>query len=167
MFKLTPVQMTKTLLIVFTVGFLLSPVWLQAEPGEESLDSPSNETLKRFNAIPLHFEENRGQFDEQVRYVARGLGYQLLLTPDERIVLVYQPTAAEPSFKSGNPSTPQLPAVPQAYAVRMQFDGANKDVTMESEGELASKVNYLRGRDREQWVRKVSTFQKVRSLASS
>lgn len=154
--------MTNKLLTVLTLGFLLSPAWLQAESVEEFSESPSNETLQRFDAIPLHFEENRGQLDERVSYVARGLGYQLLLTPEERIMMIYQPVAEAPSFKSGIPSAPKLPAVPQAYAVRMQFDGANKDVTMESEGELASKVNYLRGRDREKWVRNISTFEKVR-----
>ena len=67
-----------------TLGFLLTPILLLGAPGEKLEESPSNEILQRFDSIPLHFEENRGQLDERVSYVARGLGYQLLLTPEER-----------------------------------------------------------------------------------
>ena len=162
MFKLIPVPMTNKLITVLTLGIFLSPAWLQANSVETVSQSPPNKTLQRFDAIPLHFEENRGQLDERVSYVARGLGYQLMLTPEERVMMIYQPTDESPSFKSGIPSKAKMPEVPVAYAVRMHFEGANENITLESEGELESKVNYLRGRDREKWVRNVSTFEKVR-----
>src|SRR5882757_10839784 len=38
-----------------------------------------------FGAVPLHFEENRGQTDPKVQYVARGSGYTIFLTPDEAV----------------------------------------------------------------------------------
>ena len=34
----------------------------------------------------LHFEANRGQYDPAARYVARGPGYALWLTPDAAVV---------------------------------------------------------------------------------
>ena len=35
-----------------------------------------------FAALPLTFEANRGQTDSRVKYLARGDGYTLFLTPD-------------------------------------------------------------------------------------
>ncbi|MCZ6675109.1 MAG: SBBP repeat-containing protein, partial [Verrucomicrobia bacterium] len=154
--------MTIKLRTVLTLGFLLTPIMLLGAPAEKLEESPSNEILQRFDSIPLHFEENRGQLDERVSYVARGLGYQLLLTPEERIMMIYQPEAEQPSFKSGITTRPAMPKTPQAYAIHMQFEGANKNVQLESEGELGSKMHYLRGRDREAWIRNVPTFAKVR-----
>jgi hypothetical protein len=162
MFKLKSVPMTIKLRTVLTLGFLLSPVLLTGELAEKSAESPSNEILQKFDSIPLHFEENRGQVDERVSYIARGLGYQLMLTPEERILMIYQPASEQPSFNPAVPSKPKMPEVPRAYAVRMQFEGANENVMMESEGELDSKMHYLRGRDRDAWVRNVPTFKKVR-----
>jgi hypothetical protein len=36
--------------------------------------------------LPLFFEANQGQADSQVRFMARGKGYMLLLTPTETIL---------------------------------------------------------------------------------
>src|SRR5580692_8445987 len=36
--------------------------------------------------LPLSFEENRGQTDSRVKYVSRGAGYNLFLTPDEAVI---------------------------------------------------------------------------------
>ena len=35
---------------------------------------------------PLAFEANRGQADEQVKFLARGAGYTVFLTPTEAVV---------------------------------------------------------------------------------
>jgi hypothetical protein len=154
--------MTMKLRTVLLLGFMLSPVWLTGELAEKHSESPSNETLQRFDSIPLHFEENRGQLDDRVSYVARGFGYQLMLTPEERIMLIYQSDSEKASYNPAVPSTPKMPEKPQAYAVRMHFEGSNENVILQSEGELGSKVNFLKGRDRENWIRNVSTFEKVR-----
>lgn len=154
--------MTNKLRTVLALGFLLSPVWLLGELAEKPAESPSNEILQRFDSIPLHFEENRGQLDERVSFIARGLGYQLLLTPEERIMMVYKPGSDQPGYKTGRPGRPRMPETPQAHAIRMEFEGSNEQVVVESEGELDSKMHYLRGRDRDAWVRHVSTFSKVR-----
>src|SRR5437762_9888167 len=39
-----------------------------------------------FAQLPLAFEENRGQTDPQVKFLARGSGYELFLTGDEAVL---------------------------------------------------------------------------------
>ncbi len=42
--------------------------------------------LKNFGNLPLSFEENQGQVDAQVKYLARGKGYTLFLTETEAVL---------------------------------------------------------------------------------
>jgi hypothetical protein len=39
-----------------------------------------------YGKLPLRFEENRGQTDRRVKFVARGRGYGLFLTADEAVL---------------------------------------------------------------------------------
>src|SRR5947207_7706163 len=44
------------------------------------------EKLKEaYGALPLSFEANQGQVDRRVKYLARGSGYSLFLTPTEAV----------------------------------------------------------------------------------
>ena len=38
-----------------------------------------------YGKLPLSFETNRGQTDAQVKFIARGAGYTLFLTPTEAV----------------------------------------------------------------------------------
>ena len=40
--------------------------------------------------LPLQFEANQGQVDEQVRFLARGPGYRLFLTVSESVLVLQQ-----------------------------------------------------------------------------
>ena len=42
-------------------------------------------SLASFGQLPLAFEANAGQTDAQVRFLARGSGYALFLTPTEAV----------------------------------------------------------------------------------
>ena len=41
--------------------------------------------------LPLYFEANHGQTDEQVKLVSRGRGYTLLLTSSEAVIQLQNP----------------------------------------------------------------------------
>src|SRR5437762_2652074 len=42
-------------------------------------------TKEAYGSLPLSFEANRGQVNSQAKYVARGSGYSLFLTPREAV----------------------------------------------------------------------------------
>jgi hypothetical protein len=90
-------------------------------------------------SIPLFFEANRGQADSAVRFVARGHGYNLLLTPTgTQLVLRH---AGRRMF------------------VSTHVVGANPNVRIRGEESQPGTVNYFRG-GRSQ--RDIPTFAKVR-----
>jgi hypothetical protein len=60
-----------------TMALLLLTSWSAASAhGEE----------QQYHGRPLAFEANRGQADEQVKFLARGAGYTAFLTPTEAVL---------------------------------------------------------------------------------
>src|SRR2546426_4308920 len=57
-----------------------------------------------YGKLPLHFEANRGQTHQDVRFLARGAGYSLYLTAGEALLRLTQPN---PDAKHDLPSTPE------------------------------------------------------------
>ncbi|MEW6237085.1 MAG: hypothetical protein AB1656_17005 [Candidatus Omnitrophota bacterium] len=72
----------------YFILFLLS---LTAIPGGAAeYSQPGNDVQKVYHAqafgqLPLHFEANRGQFDDGVEYFSRGIGFSLFLTANEAV----------------------------------------------------------------------------------
>src|SRR5207247_5334802 len=65
-----------------------------------------------YGKLPLYFEANRGQTDRRVKFLNRGRGYSLFLTPAEA-VLVLSPRPTEGEGKG------------EGAVLRMRFVGAN------------------------------------------
>ena len=91
--------------------------------------------------IPLHFEQNKGQAPERIKYLSRGPGYSVLL--------------------EGSGATLQLPDA----AIRMRLNRANRHPAISSEKELEGKVSYFRGDDPSRWTKGAPTFERVRYSA--
>src|SRR5262245_41431478 len=65
--------------------------------------SPSlDRLLTAFGQVPLSFEANVGQTDPAVKYLARGSGYGVFLTPGEAVLSLLTPPPADPSPGVGN-----------------------------------------------------------------
>ena len=67
-------------LFPFLVGF--------ACPAATAAEARVSET---YGKLPLHFQANRGQTHEDVRFLARGPGYGLFLTPTEVVLTLLKP----------------------------------------------------------------------------
>ena len=67
-------------LFPFVVGF--------ACPAAAAADARVSEA---YGKLPLRFEANRGQTHEDVRFLARGPGYTLFLTPTDAVLTLIKP----------------------------------------------------------------------------
>lgn len=97
---------------------------------------------KTYGNLPLAFEANEGQTDEQVKFLSRGSGYSMFLTPTETVL--------------------SLSKDDRATAIRMGLVGANPKPKMAGEEKLPGKNNYLIGNDPKKWRTNVSNYKKVR-----
>lgn len=94
--------------------------------------------LENWGRRPLAFEENRGQTDGRVRFLARAPGYALFLTPGEAVVA-----------PQGGP------------ALRLRWVGARAS-RIAGEAELPGRTHYLVGDDPARWRTGIPSFARVR-----
>jgi len=93
--------------------------------------------------LPLGFEENTGQVNSAVQYLARGTGYGVYLTASEAVVEL-------------KPSGKQAPAV-----VRTRWIGANTDAAATATHLLPGTSSYFTGQDPTNWRTGIRTFAQV------
>lgn len=125
--------------LISAVGFLAG----HAVPEEQG---PAAEPEAMLARIPLAFVENRGQWPAPVKFRARWGGMVAHLEGD---ALTLQLERRE----SGG----QVKGV----VVRMAFEGASKNVTLEGEAELPGTHNFFLGSDPSRWRTEVPGYARV------
>ncbi len=115
--------------------------------------------VEAYGRLPLAFEANQGQLDPHVKFVSRGAGYSLFLTPTETVMTLRRPSRGEPSSRG----TRALPSQEEKSAVlRMKLVGANAETQVFGQDELPGKSNYFRGNDPTKWRSSVPQYARVR-----
>jgi hypothetical protein len=149
---------TKTAL---TMCLAVASAWLVTPAVAVSKETPSAPpqqlTAERYGRLPMLFERNDGQTDEQVRFLARGVGYSLFLTPGEAVF------ALRPAPQRGDTEMPDPAASPAApgAVLRMSMHGGNPAPVLEAQGPQDGRSHYFRGADPAQWRTDVERFAKV------
>ncbi len=100
----------------------------------------------RSYVLPLSFEANQGQVDEQVKYLARGQGYTLFLTPGAAVL----------GLRSEGAGKPTAVATP-CPARRLPAPGHHRGRTASPAGAII-----LSGTIRPQWRTNIPTFARIR-----
>ncbi|MGH7253063.1 MAG: SBBP repeat-containing protein, partial [Nitrospiraceae bacterium] len=87
-------------------GFIILATGFQPEtfasPSPTGADPSTKARLvETYGKLPLSFEANQGQTDEQVKFLSRGPGYSVFLTPTEAVLALHKTTASrdKPSEK--------------------------------------------------------------------
>lgn len=114
--------------------------------------------------MPLQFEANQGQVDDQVKFLARGKGYTLFLTPTESVMVLAGHDASRVESNAGLDQTNVIGHELQEYkqsVVRMKLEGANPSPTIAGMENLPGIVNYIIGNDPTKWRTKIPTYAKV------
>ncbi|HEY0545995.1 MAG TPA: SBBP repeat-containing protein [Pyrinomonadaceae bacterium] len=105
----------------------------------------SSQVAEEFGKLPLSFEQNKGQTDKAVKFLARNPRYTLFLTDTEAVFALRK-------FEGAKRVRRQV--------LRMQLVGANSQPRVEGRAEFTGKSNYFIG-DSTQWHRDVSTYARV------
>jgi hypothetical protein len=108
--------------------------------------------------IPLHFEENAGNFDAHVKYLARGPGYTLFLTPGESVLTVQ--CEKQKRDKRGRAKGASVSTTRNAV-LRVRPVNGNDSAALRGENRLNTPTNYLIGNDPAKWCT-ASNYERVR-----
>jgi len=109
------------------------------------------QVLEAYGKLPLSFEANQGQTDNLVKFLSRGPGYTLFLTPTE-LMLSLRQAAVKPANQQVNY---------QQTVLRLQLIGTNPPQPLTGIDELPGKANYFIGNDPKNWRTNIPTYAKV------
>jgi len=147
------------------------------QPSSNSTLTPATRAhlQAHYAALPLAFEANQGQADPQVKYIARGNGYKLLLTSSKAImslpgrnrysevreVMMHKRRgAAGVKAMMKKQSAKGRQASPMA-SLQMNFLGANQHSQLVADDLQSGKVNYFLGNDPSKWHSNVPLYGRV------
>jgi uncharacterized repeat protein (TIGR01451 family) len=131
---------------------LLLPALAGAAGDEGALErntSGATRRLQDYGRLPLRFEANQGQTDSRVKFLARGGGHGLFLTPTEA-VLSLRPAVADAG-----------PRTARTAVVRMKVAGGHLSPSMEGLDLLPGRSAYLIGVDRRKWRHGIPSYGSV------
>jgi hypothetical protein len=109
--------------------------------------------LGSYGKLPLSFEGNQGQTDFHAKFLSRGSGYTLFLTPTDAVLAFRKPISS--NNHAGKKGLAVPPAAkggaPAADVFRMRLVGANPKPVIAGAEELPGKSNYFIGNDPKKW----------------
>ncbi|MGI8656427.1 MAG: SBBP repeat-containing protein [Pyrinomonadaceae bacterium] len=121
-----------------------------------------------YGELPLSFEANRGQSNAAVKFLARGAGYNLFLTPTETVLALHK----NGSRKEGNSQRNKelnnssaafhAPRPASQTTLRMKLMNANPQARVTGLEELPGKINYLTGNDPQRWQTNIAAYRQVK-----
>jgi hypothetical protein len=139
-----------------TPGVLTNPkedIFIPVSPSNSNTVNKDPIVQNALN-MPLYFELNRSQTHSSVRFLSRGQGYTVFLTPKETVL------ALRKSSRETGVSSRASPSVSQTV-LRMEFVGATAEPKIVGLEQMSGKVNYFRGNDPKRWLTNIPTYGKV------
>jgi hypothetical protein len=135
---------------MISLGYMLTSLMVLGGVALKAQASPARETQRAkvtlqqgYGARPLAFEENRGQTDARVRFLAHGDGYGLFLTPSEAVLAL-----------QGECGTGRV--------LRLTWVGAAQVPRITGQEELPGKIHSLKGSDPSGWRTGIPAYARVR-----
>ncbi|MDX6557960.1 MAG: hypothetical protein QOF72_1009, partial [Blastocatellia bacterium] len=157
--------------LIGLIGFLLSRSERISSGNARHAATTSDQQARlkeSYGRLPLSFEANRGQVDASVKYLARGSGYSLFLTPHEAVLSL---STASSAFQLDDQETDQGDkrrhqanegAPTERSVLRMMVVGGSAQPLVAGKDELPGKSNYFIGKDPQKWQKGISSFAKVK-----
>jgi len=118
-------------------------------------------TRAAYGALPLAFEENRGQSAAAARFLVRGQGYRLFLTPGALVLALAAPVLPRVPRHPRGGHLPAPATTVRGTVLRLSFLGATRRPRLEGVAPLAGTVSYLHGSDQARWRTGVPTYGRV------
>ena len=155
---------SKTLMPMLQVAFalVLTCFWSTMAVAADSRSDIAR-VAAGYGKLPLSFEANQGQTDKQVKFLSRGPGYALFLTPTEAVLSLKAGNGQHTKKNSVLPvSRGSKGAASKAAVLRIRLEHANGNAEVSGIDELAGKGNYFIGNDPAKWQRNIPTFGGVK-----
>ena len=145
----------------------------QSSTGSPSAVSqaPNQQVIESYGKLPLSFEPcleaNCGETNGDARFLSRGPGYTMFLTPTEAVLVLqksegrgHESEDKSPNGVAGSSVVSRHSSLPGSV-LRMQIVGANPEAQITGIDPLPGKSNYFIGNDPAKWRTNVPNYSKV------
>jgi hypothetical protein len=139
----------RTFAWVFGVLLLVVEVALSSAAQNEPVRPKAHGILANDFLAPISFEPNQGQTDDRVKFMARGSGYNLFLTPSNALFSLRQAGSSNDLVPTGS------------NVLTMNVVGANPVPKITGRDELPGKSSYFLGSDPKKWRTNIPNFGQV------
>ena len=124
------------------------------------------QVVQAYGKLPLTFEANQGQTDAEVKFVSRGNGYILFLTPTEAVLALYRVPATATEVRKADivraRTEPDADAASVPAVVCTRLVGANPAPHVVGLDEVPGKSNYFLGSEPKKWRTNVPHYARVK-----
>jgi hypothetical protein len=119
----------------------------------------SAKVVHEYAKLPMGFEPNVGQANDQAKYLARGEGYTVFLTPGEAVLGLRNGARTKPhDLTRDSVASPERRS---GDTLRIKLIGANSEPVLAGIDELPGKSNYLKGNQPSNWHVGIPNYRKV------
>jgi hypothetical protein len=119
----------------------------------------SAKVVHEYAKLPMGFEPNVGQANAQAKFLARGEGYTVFLTPGEAVLGLRNGISTKPrDFARDSLVSPERRS---GDTLRIKLIGANSEPVLAGIDELPGKSNYLKGNQPANWHVGIPNYRRV------
>lgn len=116
------------------------------------LDKKTDHAKAKINdqnkALPILFEENKGQFGESVKFLSRIKDFNLTLGLNGAAYDITDPNCESNRKDSGKGYSKSC----KTFSLKMEFLGVNSNAVIQGVGESVTKTGYSIGNDPSKWL---------------
>ncbi len=118
----------------------------------------TSKSIPQISNPPVTFEENKGQTNKSVKFLARGKDFNLSLSANETVYNVLEANCE----RSGKENRKRKLKPCRTLSLKMKMAGANEDSIIQGIEETVTKSNYYIGNDPTKWLDDISNYKTVR-----
>ena len=111
--------------------------------------------------LPLSFESNRGQIDRQVKFLSRGLGYELFLTATQAVFSLQHAKREEKNELAQKSGGDKKQAAETFTNLQLTLKNANGGARVSGSDPLPGVANYFIGNNPKRWQTEVPSYRRV------
>jgi hypothetical protein len=152
---------------LYVIGILLlvtagqGDVASAQENARDAVAAADARVREKYGRLNLHFEANRGQTHEDVRFLSRGPGYSVYLTASEAVLVLAAARGDGKRDRRWKKAERGAQEGAAPVVLRMALVDAHPKPHVTGIGELPGKANYFIGRDPAKWRTNIPTYEKV------
>ncbi len=154
--RMSSVYVVLSVSILALAAFIFGPSQRMIEASRLQSEDAQTERAARsrisemYGRLPLSFEANQGQADASVKFVSRGVGYQLYLTGNEATLALKRSDAADDASEAE-----------QRAVLRLRLVAAKRNPQVVGLNRLPGKTNYFIGSKQNDWHTNIPSFARV------